>query len=317
MSADDPNRPQPISALLGAAVALFVSVAVAADGSTVPYEDPAALGRWLTAVGAVEAVLAAATLTVAVGSAYVVAVAGLAALADVCCSPVLTRAATAIAVAPLRRALRLGSAGGLAAALLLPTTATAGPDPGSTPPTTSGAPALVLLDSPAPPVTTTVPTGPRFELLAESAGPDPRNARRPSGPPSTPSDEPPARVPDEDRDRVPGGRGSPPIPSAASPSPLPDAAASTAERDRPTAVTPGPGPGRSGSTDGCWTIRPGEHLWRVAEVMVGSGGGDRPDIASVARYHQRLIAANADRLPVPGNADLVFPGTVLTCPPPT
>lgn len=64
-----------------------------------------------------------------------------------------------------------------------------------------------------------------------------------------------------------------------------------------------------------WTIRPGEHLWAVAEAVVASTG-TADDLAAVAAYHQRLVAANRPHLPIPDDPDLVFPGTELICPPP-
>lgn len=323
-----PSRPQPGGTLLGAA-ALGLTVVAATTRTTVPVGDPATLERWLATVGPLEAVVTVATLGVGVASAYLVVVAGLAALADACCSPVLARAAAAIAVAPLRQALRLGSAGGLAATLLVPATATAAPNPGTAPPTAAGAPALVLLDEAPPPApsSTGTGTGPRFELLDETADPAPRHPPPSAGPPFTVIDETPTRVRSADRDPVPDSPRSPADPTTSSPVPRPESGAGAAsEADRPTAppattTAPGPaivttpGPVPSDSADRCWTVQPGEHLWRVAEEVIAARGGDRSDIAVVARYHQRLVAANADRLPVPGNADLVFPGMVVTCPP--
>jgi hypothetical protein len=60
-----------------------------------------------------------------------------------------------------------------------------------------------------------------------------------------------------------------------------------------------------------WKVQAGDHFWSIAESVVG------PDASTdtVARYWRRLVAANRDRLVVPGDADLVFPGQELVLPP--
>jgi hypothetical protein len=59
-----------------------------------------------------------------------------------------------------------------------------------------------------------------------------------------------------------------------------------------------------------WVVRPGECFWSVAEARL-----EGADAADVARYWLRLIEANADRLRVPGDPGLIFPGQTLVLPP--
>jgi nucleoid-associated protein YgaU len=56
------------------------------------------------------------------------------------------------------------------------------------------------------------------------------------------------------------------------------------------------------------TVRPGEHLWAIAEQVVTAHAGAAPTHDEVALYWRRLIAINRDRLADPANPDLVFPG---------
>lgn len=58
-------------------------------------------------------------------------------------------------------------------------------------------------------------------------------------------------------------------------------------------------------------VRPGDHLWSIAESEVTPGGGGHPDAAAVERYWHRLVLAN----PQVEDPDLVFPGDVITLPP--
>jgi nucleoid-associated protein YgaU len=63
-----------------------------------------------------------------------------------------------------------------------------------------------------------------------------------------------------------------------------------------------------------WTVRPGDNFWVIARVVLERHGVAEPDDATIARYWRVLIDANRDRLVVPGNADLVFPGQQLVLP---
>lgn len=60
-------------------------------------------------------------------------------------------------------------------------------------------------------------------------------------------------------------------------------------------------------------MRPGDHFWAIADAVVREHAPEATE-AEVARYWRTLIDANRDRLVVPGNADLVLPGQVLTVP---
>ncbi len=60
-------------------------------------------------------------------------------------------------------------------------------------------------------------------------------------------------------------------------------------------------------------VEPGMSFWSIAEEVVAERSGP-VDERAVSRYWQALIAANRDRLVVPGNADLLFPGQELVLP---
>jgi nucleoid-associated protein YgaU len=65
-----------------------------------------------------------------------------------------------------------------------------------------------------------------------------------------------------------------------------------------------------------WQVRPGEHLWAVAEQVLGQAWGRPATDTEIDPYWRALVAANRSRLPDPDNPDLVYPGEVLTVPPP-
>ncbi len=81
------------------------------------------------------------------------------------------------------------------------------------------------------------------------------------------------------------------------------------------AESPVPGTTVLGSLPGTWTIRSGDHLWRVASVTLGRQWGARPADAQVLDYLHDLISANRDRLVVTTDPDLVYPGQVFVLPP--
>lgn len=56
-------------------------------------------------------------------------------------------------------------------------------------------------------------------------------------------------------------------------------------------------------------VRPGEHLWSIAEAELASAG--EADVASVGRYWRRLVLAN----PQLDDPDLILPGDVISLPP--
>lgn len=58
------------------------------------------------------------------------------------------------------------------------------------------------------------------------------------------------------------------------------------------------------------TVVPGDHLWSIAESIVGAGSADD----AVADYWRRLIAVNRDRLVDPSDPDLIVPGQQLVLP---
>ena len=64
-------------------------------------------------------------------------------------------------------------------------------------------------------------------------------------------------------------------------------------------------------------VRPGDHLWGIAQEAVARHLGRPAGEAEVATYWRDLIAANLDRLVDPTNADLILPGQVLRLPPPS
>jgi len=72
-----------------------------------------------------------------------------------------------------------------------------------------------------------------------------------------------------------------------------------------------------------WTVRSGQSFWTIAEAVVtsraggdpGRGSDDQEGATLVARYWAVLVAANLDRLPVPGNPDILYVGDQLRLPP--
>jgi nucleoid-associated protein YgaU len=79
----------------------------------------------------------------------------------------------------------------------------------------------------------------------------------------------------------------------------------------PTPATPGPRPG-----DDQWTIQPGDHLWGVARATLADHRSTPVSNQDVATYLEQLVDANRANLADPRNPDLVYPGQVMTLPPP-
>lgn len=80
---------------------------------------------------------------------------------------------------------------------------------------------------------------------------------------------------------------------------------------RPTDPSPPPTAG----TPDLHVVVPGDSFWRIAAQRVEAHLGRPPSAREVATYWKVLVEANADRLAVPGNPDLIFPGDEVVLPP--
>lgn len=177
-------------------------------------------------------------------------------------------------------------------------------------------------------VSTGLGVGLAATMVAAPAGTTPRPARGPASPAaptwSATAFDPHAEgsavdTPHRGQAAVPVMRRVPAAPSMAH-SPTPPTM--THERDAATASPPQSSTelraDRRASRDGVptWTVRSGDHLWRVAEHVLAVQLGRAPSDAQVVPYWQRLIEANRSRLPDPDNPDLVLPGLELVLPDP-
>lgn len=83
--------------------------------------------------------------------------------------------------------------------------------------------------------------------------------------------------------------------------------------DAPVVTTPA---AAEGST---WLVRPGDHLWSIAERTLASAWARPVSDDEVAQYWRELVEHNRDRLADPSNPDLIFPDQtfLLPTPPPS
>ena len=70
----------------------------------------------------------------------------------------------------------------------------------------------------------------------------------------------------------------------------------------------------TGRAGGEWVVRPGDHLWSIAEEVLAERDGTAPSDADVRELWVRLIDANRDRLVDPEDPDLIVPGQRLVLP---
>lgn len=62
-------------------------------------------------------------------------------------------------------------------------------------------------------------------------------------------------------------------------------------------------------------VEPGDHFWAIAEQDVARHLGRPGTDAEVVVHWRAILAANADRLAVPGNPDVLLPGQLVLLPP--
>jgi hypothetical protein len=64
-----------------------------------------------------------------------------------------------------------------------------------------------------------------------------------------------------------------------------------------------------------WTVRHGDHFWRVAELSLAAAWGRTPTEREVDAYWRSLVSLNRSRLADPRNPELLYVGQVLELPP--
>ena len=85
--------------------------------------------------------------------------------------------------------------------------------------------------------------------------------------------------------------------------------------DRP-AAPPVTAPDAAPPTPRSWTVRPGDHLWGIAEAALTAAWGRPPAGTEAAPYWEQVVAANRDRLVRPDDPDLLFTGQAVLLPDP-
>ncbi|MDQ2649711.1 MAG: LysM peptidoglycan-binding domain-containing protein, partial [Actinomycetota bacterium] len=77
----------------------------------------------------------------------------------------------------------------------------------------------------------------------------------------------------------------------------------------PVATTP-----VAGSAAASVVVTTGDSFWSIADEVLSSRLGRPSSDAETDGYWRALMERNADRLVVPGNFDLIYPGQVLALP---
>lgn len=253
--------------------------------------DPSTWPTWWSATDPALALAAVLRAGATVACTYLFLVTVLDLLATAVGSGSLTRVARRLAPPAWRAVvLRPVAAGALALPVLV--SPIIGSPAGATTSTTTvpaddeqDAPVLTMTWAGPPSVTTsTAPPAPTTTAPAPLT-----TTTQPDDPPSAEAPEAPPPAPHTAELPMPA---SPPSPTA----PL------DAER-RPV---------REGGAE--HVVEPGESFWRIAERRLDAELGRAPTDHELGRYWRHLIAANEDRLPVPGNPDLIHPGMQLVLP---
>jgi hypothetical protein len=63
-----------------------------------------------------------------------------------------------------------------------------------------------------------------------------------------------------------------------------------------------------------WVVRPGDHLWRIAEETLARAWGRAPSDREIDPFWRRLVERNRSALHDPANPDLLFPGDRIEVP---
>lgn len=303
-----------VAALVGAVVAFTAmgSGPLAAPALT----DPGSWSAWAVGKDPVVATAAVLRLVVLLLAWYLLGATTVGAVARLARLTAMVRVADALSVPVVRRVLQTSLGVSLATAVAVSSTSVTGSRPGPAPMMAAAAQDVAAeAEGPAPPRMRPLP--PR-EATAQMPTP-PEPAQTP-----TPPDPAAATVPASTREPRPDDTEPPATPTPPRETPAPgDAsvtgvAATPEHREAPppadaTTDTPD-ATGTSAATDtSTVTVRPGDHLWSIAEQHLAARGTP-PAEDRVAAYWRRLIEANRDQLVDPTNPDLILPGQQFVLP---
>jgi len=291
-----PARPDPRLALSAAVVSLALAwTAIAASGAVLPTPGADAVGRplsWVEEVGPDVATFAVLRLGAAAVLAWVTVTLGIGTAARALRLARTVRVVDRVSSPRVRRLAELTSGACMVLVSLGPGVAGAA-DVGPTSSTTTTA--LTMHD-----------LGPVPEGQPD-VEPPPTAATAPSSTTTTATTSTTAPPEPTPRPTTPGAaRGGDPGPASPAPSSAPPPPGHSPLGHSTSDAAPDIGP--------VWIVAPGDTLWHVAEVTVQQRLGRPALAAEILDRLDELIAANAERLVVPGNADLVFPGQELVLP---
>lgn len=302
------RRALPLVVWMGCLVGALVLLRVLGDGrlAAPSLVDPGAWAAWAAGRDPVEVAMVVLRL-LALGLAwYLTGVTSISVVARMLRAARLVRVADALSFGPVKVLVQQALGIGLAAGVLA--TAVPAPPTASPSPAGGGAPDVALLAPLAPddvpadlPLVqrTTADAGPQVALVrdgAETAGseaivPVPAPTPADAGTPTSPEGNEPVgsepTTPGEatDSSQLPAEEsGAPAMPVSV-----------TAEREV--------------------RIEPGDHFWALAERDLAEALGRPATDREVVPHWQAILEANADRLPVPGNPDLLRPGQLVVLPP--
>lgn len=246
-----------------------------------PLTEPGHLGHWVAARQPAEAAMAVLRLAVLAAAWYLLAATVAGALARAAGIASWVRAVDAVSVPLVRRVVHGALGVSFAtAALAGPTTAAVAEERAEPAPLAAEVVTMRLLPGSGAPPTP----------AAKAATAGAPTMRRLDGATTTTTSSPPAPATMRRIDRT---------------------------TTTPNAPGPGPEPPQApAASPTTWEVEPGEHFWSVAERVLTSAWGRAPSDREVDPYWRALVGANTEVLRDRGNLDLLFPGQVITVPPP-
>jgi len=287
-----PTRRHRILSVIGAVLAGLAGAAViAGSGRTLPFPrswSPDQLVLWAAEVGPVAAGFTGARALAAMLLGWLALTWLLAVAVRVLRLPGAIRATDALTLPSVRRLADLVAGAAIVTISLVPV-AHAG---AATVDGGQAAPSVVMRDlGPSP----------------DSAGTTTTSTPTPSAPtttvPTTTTTAPPAASVAVDGSSAASSTGSTDLPTRP-----------PASNGAPTTGGPAMRSTPAGPPTGTWIVVPGDTLWDIADTTTSARLGRPATGGEILSQLERLLAVNADRLAVPGDADLVFPGQEFLIP---